>query len=145
MRERGITLMEVLVVIGMIAILLAIAFPAFNRWRVKASIEGDVRDIYAVIQKARAMAFTQKQDLTVGIVGNSVCISRGAVQIECLPLSNPFTGSVEITRRGYFSGTGTIRYNGNAKVNPSYDCLVVSVNRVRMGVWDEVSNECRAK
>lgn len=149
MRDRGVTLIEVLVVIGMLAILFAVAFPAFNRWRVKASIEGDVKDIYAFIQKARAVAFTEKQDIRIEINGRNVCmIVVGQTNpLECFPLDNPFTvnGSVEISRRGYFSGRGTIRYAGTADVNPAYDCLVISVNRVKTGVWDNVANECRPK
>ncbi len=144
MRERGITLVEALVVIAILVILMAIAFPSFNRWRVKVSIEGDVKDIYAMIQRARAMAFTRKVDLTVQANGPSVCITGPNIN-ECIPLSNPFTGSVDVSRRGYFSTQGTIRYNGTSEVNPSYDCLVISVNRVRMGVWDANTATCRAK
>ncbi|MDQ7038291.1 MAG: prepilin-type N-terminal cleavage/methylation domain-containing protein [Aquificota bacterium] len=147
MRERGITLIEVLVVLGVLAVLMTLAFPAFNRWRLKASIEGDVRDMYAFIQKARTVAFTGKRDIRIEISGRNVCMTPAgqADPLECFPLRNPFTvnGSLVISRRGYFSGTGTIRYAGTADVSPAYDCLVVSVNRVRMGVWD--GTECRPK
>ena len=142
---RGITLIEVLVVIAILAVLMAIAYPNFSRWRVKTSIEGDVRDIYAVIQRARATAFSQKIDLTVQANGPSVCIIQGGNTLECLQLSNPFAGSVNISRRGYFSTQGTIRYNGTADVNPAYDCVVVSINRVRMGVWDANTGRCIPK
>jgi len=48
---RGITLIEVLVVIVIFSILATIAIPAFNNWRIRISIESDVKDIYAFVQK----------------------------------------------------------------------------------------------
>ena len=140
---RGITLIEALIAIAIFAILLTLAIPPLNRWRIRSSIEGDTKDIYALIQKARAVAFTRKVDLTVQANSNRVCIYQGTVQLECLSLNNNFSGSVGISRRGYFSSSGSIRYTGSANVNPNYNCVVASLNRVRLGVWN--GSECTAK
>ncbi len=142
-KMRGISLIEVLVVIAILVILLTLAFLSFNRWRVKVSIEGDVKDIYALVQKARSKAFSEKRDLTVSASGRQICIYEGTSTLECLNLQNPFTGRVSITMRGYFSSTGSIRYNGGSNVSRSYDCVVVSLNRVRMGIWN--GSKCEEK
>jgi len=138
MRERGLTLIELLVVMGIISLLLSIAVPAFNSWRLKASIEGDTQDIYAFLQKARAMAFTRKMALLVNASGRTLCISDGTVNIDCIRLENPFAGAVQVSERGTFTNS-SIFYTGGAGVEPSYNCVVTSVTRIRMGVWNGAS------
>ncbi len=144
MKERGITLIEVLVVIGIITLLLSMAVPAFNSWRVKASIEADTQDVYAFLQKARAMAFTRKIPLWVIASGQQVCINDGAADVDCIKLKNPFQGTVQISSRGTFSNS-TIRYVGAGRANPVYDCVVTSVTRARKGVWDKDVGVCTPK
>jgi len=134
-KEKGLTLIELLVVIGIVSLLLSIAVPAFNSWRVKASIEGDTQDIYALLQKARAMAFSQKRELWVIANGTRVCINDGAADIDCLRLSNPFNGTVQISERGTFSNN-SIFYTGSWSGNPAFNCVVTSVTRARLGVYD---------
>jgi len=135
MRERGLTLIELLVVMGIISIFLSIAVPAFNHWRVKASIEADTQDIYAFLQKARAIAFTRKMELWVVANGLTVCMNDGAADIDCIRLENPFQGVVQISDRGTFNNSSII-YTGGRNVGPVHDCVVTSVTRVRMGVFD---------
>ncbi len=131
---RGFSLVELLVAVAILGILLAIAIPPFNRWRIKASIESDTKSVYALIQKARTIAFSRKIDLTVQAGPGTVCIYSASGVLGCMDLSNPFSGSIGISRRGYFSQTGSIAYAGNADVEVNYNCVVVSVNRARLGV-----------
>lgn len=131
---RGFSLVELLVAVAILGIFLAIAVPPFNRWRIKASIESDTKSVYALIQKARTIAFSRKIDLTVQASSKTVCIYSGNSPLGCTELSNPFSGSVGVSRRGYFSQTGSIAYAGSADVEVNYNCVVVSVNRARLGV-----------
>ena len=57
---KGFTLLELLIVIAMMAVLLAIAIPAFSKWVKKYNIESDTKKIYAFLQEARAKAFAEK-------------------------------------------------------------------------------------
>lgn len=143
MSVRGITLIELIVVIVLLGILLTLAVSALDSWRTKASIESDTKRIYALLQKARAIAFSRKADLSVRASSKTICIYNGTNQIECVDLANPFSGSVEVSRRGYFSATGSIKYVGSTAVDVHYNCVVVSINRVRVGELD--GNSCKPK
>ncbi len=140
--KRGITLIELLVIIVMIALLLSIAIPYYRDWRLRWSIESDAKDIYAFLQKARAIAFSQKRALTVIASGRRVCMNDGTADIDCINLNNSFTGTISITDRGVFNNS-SIYYNGTADVNPAYSCVVATLTRVRLGVYD--GTNCNAK
>jgi len=140
--RRGITLIEVLVVIVLISIMLGMAIISFQNWRARWSIEADTKDIYAFVQKARAMAFTQKRDLIVEASGRQVCIREGTTVIDCITLNNPFTGRISINSRGVL-GSSNIRYDGSLSVSPQYDCVAAYITRVKMGVRS--GSSCRAR
>ncbi len=53
-----------------------------------------------------------------------------------------FSGTVNITKRGIFNNSH-IKYSGSANVNPSYDCVVTTYTRAKLGEWD--GSDCKAK
>ena len=67
MRERGFTLIEMLIVIAIMGILLAIATLQFNQYTIKANIEKQVRTMYADLMKARSEALLQKDPRSVTV------------------------------------------------------------------------------
>ena len=140
--NRGMTLIELLIFMVIVSVMLGFAVLMYRDWRVKWSIESDAKDIYVFLQRARAMAFSQKKNLSVVASGNQVCIREGATDIDCINLSNSFTGSISITDRGIFSNS-SIYYNGTVNVNPQYSCVVSVVTRVRLGVYD--GSNCNPK
>lgn len=138
---KAFTLIELLVVIAIMAIILGIAIPNFLKWKKQKSIESDTKQIYAFIQKARAKAFTEKEDLTVQAVGNKICLYQGSTQIECKNLENKFSGTINIYKRGYFSKSN-IHIQDSSTSTANYDCIVVSTVRVKLGKWN--GSSCKA-
>lgn len=138
---KGFTLLELLIVIAMMAVLLAIAIPAFSKWIKKYNIESDTKKIYALLQEARAKAFAEKIKLDAVISGNQICIKcdsndnsctslYGNGNIKCAKLKYSFSGNtVNISKRGTMSG-GPIYYNGSN--DAQYDCVRVSDIRVKL-------------
>ena len=64
-KNSGFTLMEVMVTIGIIAIVSAIAVPNYMSWLPKHRMGGAARDIYSAMQYARMRAVKEKTRVTV--------------------------------------------------------------------------------
>ncbi len=133
--NRGLSLIELLVLFLIVSVMLGFATLMYKDWRVRWSIESDTKDIYVFVQRARAMAFSQKISLSVIANGNQVCINDGTTNIDCINLDNPFNGTITITDRGVFNNSSIV-YNGFANATPQYSCVVAAVTRVRLGVYD---------
>jgi len=69
-KNSGFTLMEVMVTVGIIAIMSAIAIPNYISWLPKHRMGGAARDIYSVMQSARIRAVKENThvvlDFTTG-------------------------------------------------------------------------------
>jgi len=65
-RDSGITFIEVMVVIGIIAILSALAIPNFTNWRSKRQLRAGAMDILSAMQYARSRAL--KDNASVGLM-----------------------------------------------------------------------------
>ncbi len=67
MRQRGFTLVELVMVVAIMGILLGIATLQFNQYTTKANIEKQVRQMYADLMNARSEALMQKKNRSVGL------------------------------------------------------------------------------
>ena len=74
MRERGFTLVEMVVVIAIMVILMAMATMQFSRMTRKSQIESQVRTLYADLMNARSEALLQKVDRSVKWTGTQFLV-----------------------------------------------------------------------
>jgi prepilin-type N-terminal cleavage/methylation domain-containing protein len=68
---KGVTLIELIVVLTIIAIGAAMAAPNMNVWMAKSKLNAEARKTYSVFQLARSEAIKRNQNVAVGIVFGS--------------------------------------------------------------------------
>jgi prepilin-type N-terminal cleavage/methylation domain-containing protein len=147
--KEGFSVVELIIVIGIMAIIATIAIPEFTKWKTKYSIESDVKEIKDFLQQARMKAFTEKIELDVfsDASGKKICFKcdsndsdctskYGTGNISCLDLENTFTFSnFGISKRGTLANR-TIRYSGSYSGNITYDCIAIKSIRIKAGKYN---------
>ena len=147
-KNGGVTLLELLIVISIMAILSYFGIKYITSAMEKSKIESDLKKMYGLLQEGRIKAFSEKRDFifSLNLMSKKACIidRNTLANVKCINLDDSnYTVStlVAIDKRGTFTN-GTIRYIGSIK-NLSYDCIVISTIRVKLGVWD--GSKCKAK
>ena len=70
MKNAGFSLIELVIVIGLIGIILAIATVNFNSWTKKAQVESQTRTLFANLNQARVDAMQHKQPRSIMLQTN---------------------------------------------------------------------------
>lgn len=65
MRQRGFTLIELMLVLAIAALLMLLAAPAFSTFMARQQLAGDVNQLQSVLTFARSEAIKQRQPITV--------------------------------------------------------------------------------
>ena len=158
--DRGFTFIELMVTLVLLALLATISMRYFRPWQQRTTVESDTGAIHSLLQQARLKAFTEKLNLDVDVVNatrvcvscdpaDATCQARYGGNFTCVDTDLPVAGvgtPISITDRGFFSGGGTIHYNGGATLTHVYQsCVTVSATRVRMGSWNATTNTCTLK
>ena len=134
-KNSGFTLLEVMVTVGIIAIVSAIAIPSVISYLPKHRMSGGTRDIYSAMQYARMRAVKEKTRVVIsfnigtdsytvfiddgrgvgGIANNNIADGTETIKTGQMPVgvdmlpSTSFSGGVPRTRfnaRGLPNGTG---------------------------------------
>lgn len=141
MKQGGFTLIEVLVVIGISAVLLTMATLNFNQMMRKSAIERQVKLIYTDLMGIRVEAKFQKQARLVGLNSNQVSLYSTDLDTSSVvqkPLSYPIEwgggSQILFDTQGLANapvGDKSICMQGD---NPAaYDSIVISKARIQMG------------
>ena len=67
-KNSGFTVIELIIVIGMISILSAIAIPSLMKWMPNYRLKAEARNLYSDMQKAKIEAIKRKQDVLISFV-----------------------------------------------------------------------------
>ena len=148
-KEGGITLIEIIVVIAIIAVILSISIPYYTKWKKRMSVESDTKKIYGVLQTYRMKAFTEKKEFYIKLKGKKLEVydkNKGKVFTISLENNFKFTGDstqqIDIDKRGTFYGS-SIYAEDYDKADAQYDCVAVDDIRVRLGKYN--GDKCVAK
>ena len=146
MNNKGLTVIELLVTITVIAIISAIAVPSFNKWLKRYQIESDTKTIYGFIQEARSRAFSQKMDLTVYVAGTTTSLkdTSGTVLAFINTKTSYKNSTITVSKRGVISSGGSVLPSAVSGLKPQYNCIVVSDLRARLG-YSNNGSACDAK
>ena len=167
----GFTLIELVVVLGIVAILLVAMGFEFVGWRAKYNVEGDIKAMHANLSNARAQAIQTKSVHFVNIPdpmgydykvytdtddnGELDTSVDGAFMNETLAFIVTaqdrhfgFTKSGLIfTDSGVLQSARWIRVIDpeGEELYADYDCLELVSTRINMGLFDDATSECVGK
>ena len=96
-----------LVVIGILAILLAIAVPRYNAWRAANALQSATETLMAHIKQARIMAVTGHRDVYIAFTATGYTVDSTGAQPQPYALS-AYSGGLSLS-----STSTTLNFNSN--------------------------------
>lgn len=146
MNRRGFTLIEVIVVTGLIGILLSIATLQFGDYLRKGAIERQAKEMYADVMATRTAAVTQRSPKGVTITPTTITFVDGGSGNSTRTLTKPVTWAGKSSGDSGMlilfdeRGTFDIANDGNTAIciEPSmasarYDSIVIYPTRIQLG------------
>lgn len=158
MKNHGFSLIELIVVIGIMGIIMSIAAINFSQWQIKNNIERQANEMYMEIAEARQLALNTKQARTIRFSANSLVFRRYTTDTDLesgegvvvktkalqytitrnswvAPSDNPNITDADIlfTTRGIMDQPTPKAICIYSAVNPALDAIVIVESRVAAG------------
>lgn len=163
MNKGGFTIIELLVVMIIASILIAIASISGKMWWDKYRVEAQMKEMFTDLMNSRVNAmqrnrmhivtfspsaaaatqYTIYEDTSPQPDGNGTLETVSDRQVMQKNINSSYavqTGAAQINfdQKGLVSGmvgtTITVRVNGS--FSAAYDCIEITLTRIRMGEWD---------
>jgi prepilin-type N-terminal cleavage/methylation domain-containing protein len=152
MARRGYSLVEMVVVIGIMSILTAIATPWFKGYLRRYRADAETRMIYSELLKARATAVYERRTVRVKLYQSRFEVYSSAADAGVVPIVQQVIGypivwnlngnNVDFDNRGMTFNLGSICLDSGDGAG-SVDSVVVDNIRVRLGKKDK-GDDCKS-
>ncbi len=157
MEERGITLIELMVVTSVVSILLAVTYISFDGWMERYEVEKITKELYYDLIYARMMAvtrdgkyltalgdyqYTMAEDLDGdGDIDNAEVLPGFPKNVKHkLEWNYASSSKVVCDTRGLMTPNRTISVI--SRIDADFDCMKISRTRIIVGKYDNDSHEC---
>jgi len=159
-KQKGLSLIELIVVITLIAILVGIAGLNFKKWNAKYRAENEIKKLYTCLMKTRMKAMKENMLYIVKLEQNQYKVYKDKNNngqpddnelIEEGKIEDPFKLDsnkklLKMDKRGIIKTPCSIWLDldkNEELINPEYNCIAISRTRIKMGRRKE--NECKIR
>jgi len=123
-REGGFSLIELMVVIGIMAIILAVALPIYNQWRQSTALSTASQTLMAHLKQARVMAVSNNRQVSVTFTANSYTVDSAGSNPQQYLLSDYAKGLTLSTT--FASNTLNFFSNGVSDTSSNKDTVTIT-------------------
>lgn len=157
--EGGFTLVELMMVVSIIGLLLVVITDSYRSWSRKYRAENDVKEMYASLMDARALAMQKKRMHFVTIAATQYRIYEdtspapdGDRALETAADNLVLQGTPQNTIQTFpsaiaFDSDGVLSIDSgfiriSSPVQADYDCISLGRTRIKMGQMDGAGATC---